>query len=87
MNREVGEVNYYLTQFFTGHGLFRGYLKNMGKVADVVCSYGDFAVDDAKHTFFECVRWTIERDSLEQNLGSITPENIVDEMPQSQSYL
>ncbi|XP_035739237.1 uncharacterized protein LOC118449122 [Vespa mandarinia] len=34
LNREVGEVDFYLTQFLTRHGLFCSYLAKMRKVAD-----------------------------------------------------
>ncbi|WP_236254242.1 hypothetical protein, partial [Rhodococcus sp. NKCM2511] len=56
INREVGEVDFNLTQFLTGHGLFRSYLAKMRKTADGNCPYGDSTLDDAHHTFFICAR-------------------------------
>ncbi|XP_035737494.1 uncharacterized protein LOC118448396 [Vespa mandarinia] len=84
LNREVGEVDFYLTQFLTRHGLFCSYLAKMRKVTDGNCPYGDSTVDDALHTFFKCVRWSVERLALEQDLGKISPDNIVEKMLQSQ---
>ncbi|XP_046837218.1 uncharacterized protein LOC124432347 [Vespa crabro] len=52
INREAGEVDFYLTQFLKEHGLFRSYLAKMRKVADDNCPYGDTTVDDAHHTIF-----------------------------------
>ena len=75
--RKEGEVNYYLTQFLTGHGLFRAYLHKMGKVADPGCTYCEGLPDDVFHTFFVCGRWTVERGALERDLGCISPDNIV----------
>ena len=51
-HRRHGEVDYYLTQMLTGHGLFRSYLHKMGKVRDPQCSYCEDPKDDALHTFF-----------------------------------
>uniref|UniRef100_T1HX87 3'(2'),5'-bisphosphate nucleotidase 1 n=1 Tax=Rhodnius prolixus TaxID=13249 RepID=T1HX87_RHOPR len=78
--REHGEVDYYLTQFLTGHGCFTSYLYRMGKVGDLSCVFGDSDLDDARHTFFLCDRWVPERESLEQEIEKITPENIVEIM-------
>lgn len=47
-------------------------------IADGNCPYGDSNVDDARHTIFECDRWRDERLALEQNLGDISPDNIVE---------
>ncbi|XP_046837220.1 uncharacterized protein LOC124432349 [Vespa crabro] len=63
--RESGEVDFYLTQFLTGHGLFRSYLAKIRKVADGNCPYGDSTVGNAHHTFFKCTRWNVERLALE----------------------
>ncbi|XP_046829262.1 uncharacterized protein LOC124428802 [Vespa crabro] len=84
INREVGEVDFYLTQFLTGYGLFRSYLAKMRKVTDGNCPYGDSTVDDTHHTFFICARWSVERFALEQELGDISPENIVEKMLRGQ---
>ncbi|XP_035731253.1 uncharacterized protein LOC118445672 [Vespa mandarinia] len=73
INREAGDVDFYLTQFLTGHGLFCSYLAKMRKVANGNCPYGDSINDDDHHTFFICTRWSAERFALEQDLGDISP--------------
>lgn len=75
--RKFGEVNFYLTQLLTDHGYFRAYLHRMGKVGSAACQYGDSDTDDAKHTFFECARWTHRRLRLMQAVGHVTPDNII----------
>ena len=55
-----GEVDFYLTQMLTEHGLFRSYLHKMGKVGDPQCLYCGDHKDDALHTFFRCERWAQE---------------------------
>jgi hypothetical protein len=75
--RGAGEVNFYLTQFLSGHGYFRQYLHRMGKVTTPSCKYCGHYRDDAKHTFFECPRWAVERQRLQTTTGDITPDNIV----------
>ncbi|CAH2083331.1 unnamed protein product [Euphydryas editha] len=56
--REQGEVDYYLTQFLSGHGQFNEYLHSMGIRNDPYCQYCPGVVDSAKHTFFDCQRWS-----------------------------
>lgn len=80
VNRKHGEINYFVTQMLSGHGYFLQYLHRMGKVDRAVCIYGDNCVDDAEHTFFRCERWRIERQSVEEIAGEISPENIVNLM-------
>ena len=77
LNREQGEVNYYLTQMLTGHGQFRSYLHKMGKVADPGCVHCGDLRDDPLHTFFQCKAWEEDRSQLEAGLGDIAPDNIV----------
>ena len=81
-NRRHGEINYYLTQMLTGHGLFCTYLHRMGKVGSPQCRYCGAPKDDALHTFFHCGRWVLERGRIEEALGQISPYNIVGVMLQ-----
>lgn len=84
INRDFGEVNYYATQFLSGHGYFRKYLHRIGKVESPQCIYGDSTIDDAEHTIFNCVKWQNERNSLESLLGNVNAENIVSKMLKSE---
>lgn len=86
VERRHGEVNFYLTQFLTGHGCFNTYLHKMGKVESPSCQYGDSPLDDVGHTFFECERWTAERQRLEMTIGVLTPDNIVGKMLESEEH-
>lgn len=81
--REHGEINYYLTQFLSGHGYFLSYLEKMRKVTSPVCLYCE-GYDDAEHTFFTCERWSVYRRNIEEEIeGQLSPHNIVQKMHQS----
>ena len=76
--RKEGEVDFYLTQFLTWHGLFRTYLFKIGKVAQPHCGHCDWPLNDAQHTFFHCKKWSPIRETLESDLGVIfTTDKIV----------
>jgi hypothetical protein len=77
IDRTHGEVNYYLTQFLSGHGYFCSYLSNMGKVRSPGCIFCSADRDDAYHTFFVCEQWNEERTNLEATIGEFQPETIV----------
>lgn len=79
--RQSGEVNYYLTQMLSGHGYFRKFLYKINKTATPYCIYeGEGVIDDSEHTFFTCIRWSERRRELEENIGVITVENLIDVM-------
>ena len=78
----MGEVNYYLTQFLTGHGYFLAYLYKMRKLLDPSCAYGNYSTDDILHTFIHCKIWHVERENLQSDLGMFTLENIIQLMLQ-----
>lgn len=80
LERRKGEVDYYLTQFLTGHGYFRAYLFRMGKVGSAECIYCPGMHDDAEHTFFICDRWARERQELVQEAGLFSPDTVVGRM-------
>lgn len=79
-NRKFGEVNFYVTQFLSGHGYFRKYLHRMGKVERPDCIYGDGQQDDAEHTFFQCARWQSERNALIVAVGAFNTDRVLDIM-------
>lgn len=78
--RNHGEVNYYLTQFLTGHGYFRTFLVKIGKLGSPICRYCGAEDDDAHHTFFTCTKWSTPRGEVSTNLGSLTPETVIAKM-------
>lgn len=77
ISRKHGEVNYYVTQFLSGHGCFRAYLHKVGRVETPECLYCGNGRDDAEHVLFHCARWAAGRASVENVVGRLTPENIV----------
>lgn len=76
VEREHGEVGYYLTQFLSGHGYFLSYLRKIGKAPLSECIYCQ-EEDSADHTFFRCEKWQQERTHLVNHIGPISPESIV----------
>lgn len=85
-DRRYGEVNYYVTQFLSGHGHFNAYLFRRKKKPSPYCDYCSNEVDDAEHTFFKCTRWAAEKYVLEGEIGGIMmPDNIGTLMVNSQT--
>ncbi|XP_070066752.1 uncharacterized protein [Drosophila virilis] len=62
-----------------GHGCFRSYLKRFGHDNTDECSWcGSEISEDANHTIFECGRFSVNRQGLEDNLRRpITVDNLV----------
>lgn len=85
LQRKHGEVNYFLTQMLTGHGLFSAYLHRMGIAASPMCRHCGADVDGPEHTFFACPRWSEERRVAEEIAGELTPENVTETMLESQA--
>ena len=80
IGRKHGEINYYLTQFLSGHGYFRSYLYRMGKVSSADCIYCPGMQDDAEHTFFNCRKWLMQRAPLERLIHGFSPDSVVERM-------
>lgn len=78
--RKFGEVNFFLTQFLSGHGYFAEYLYRMGKRPSKNCIYCDADKDDAFHTFFECQMWAPIRRQLESSIGELKADDIIEKM-------
>lgn len=82
LDRGHGDLNYYITQFLSGHGCFRSYLCRYGHDSSPFCpSCGDNVVEDAEHVFFICPRFQDGRANLEEIIGHrVSPENMVQAM-------
>jgi len=81
IERKHGEINFYLTQFLTGHGYFRKYLFKMGKVNDPACKMCNGAEeDDVRHTFFNCAYFRREKTELFAFTGECSPPSLVKAM-------
>lgn len=83
--RRHGDLNFYITQFLSGHGCFRSYLNRFGHDSVPFCPCcGENVVEDAEHVFFICPRFDNWRAYLEGVLGhSVRPDNIVSTMLES----
>lgn len=79
MNRDHGEVDFYLTQFLTGHGYFRDMLFKWRKVASPECLHCPGEPDTAEHTFFGCPHFAEGRPPFNE----WRPEGVIPEMLRS----
>lgn len=68
VDRPYGENDYFLTQALSGHGCFRKYLFDRGKVDSSNCTYCH-QEDDANHTLFYCKRWNCIRQDFTSKTG------------------
>jgi hypothetical protein len=84
-HREHGELTYELTQFITGHGAFREYLKRIGKRQSGACNLCDSGEgDNADRAIFHCRYFNTARERWKQLTDNrITEDNIIDEMIES----
>lgn len=81
VNRDKGEVGYYVTQLLSGHGCFRAYLFRFRRADSPYCPCCGEVQEDAEHVFFCCPRFTEHRNYLERILDvRITPENLIESM-------
>lgn len=78
LQRDHGTLNYYLTQFLTGHGNFRSYLSGIQRCPDDECIYCGER-DSAEHILY-CPRWKDFRDDVGVHLSR---ENIIGVMLES----
>ena len=57
------EVNFYLTQFLSGHGNFGSYLNRFKIKESAACTFfGE--IDTPEHTFLKCPKWKDNRDAI-----------------------
>lgn len=67
-NRQHGDTNFHLTQFFTGHGVFGNYLLRF-RLKDTDACWFCGEPDTPEHSVFECQRWEQERAETNLLLG------------------
>lgn len=82
MNWVHGEVNYYLTQFFTEYGYFNAHLALAHLVAEdklLVMLIPGFRTGRRLPYVFVCERWNEDREEL-------TPDNIVETILPGRDY-
>lgn len=79
-SRKHGEMDFRLTQMFSGHGCFQAYLYRIGKIETPVCLFCD-EIDDPEHTLFACPKWNEKRNLVNEQLKArISKENLVEIM-------
>ena len=74
MKNKHCELNYYVTQFLTGHGCFRKYLHRFGHDTSPICPNCVDEEEDAEHILICCTRFGW---SGEMNLG---PNGLMEEL-------
>ncbi|KAJ8964365.1 hypothetical protein NQ317_003009 [Molorchus minor] len=75
--RKFGGINYFVTQFLSGHGSFGNFLERIKKRDNNKCIYCD-EIDSPQHMLRECQRWAEQRRTMEEEIGeSVTTENVV----------
>ena len=71
LHRPFGDTNFYMTQFFSGHGSFCDYLFRFKILNSNLCPLpGCNSPDSPEHTFFHCPFFSTDRILLEAKLGS-----------------
>lgn len=83
ITRGHGEVNHWLTQVLSGHGIFGSYLHRIRKMGSDRCWYCE-ARDSVEHTIFWCDSWIGERERRASVGSRLTTESIVTAMVGSQ---
>jgi len=81
MKRKHGEVNFYLTQFLSGHGCFRQYLHRFGHAVTPVCPECGDVEETPEHVVFECPRFV----GVRSEIPALNVDNVVEEMGREES--
>ncbi len=84
LERDHGQMNFYLTQVLFGHGAFNAYLFHMKVAESPECTNCDRRGwdDDAWHTLFECLAFQLYREDVMTTLQKkgeqpLTPDSLV----------
>lgn len=81
LGRKHGDLDYYITQFLSGHGGYKQYLHRFGLDDSPVCPYCTDSIQDPRHIFFVCPRFSVERHRLEIEVQQVVRvDNIIDIM-------
>lgn len=70
VERKHGDIEFYMTQFLSGHGAFRGYLHRFGLNDSPFCPCCHDLIEDAEHVFFICPRFSSQRNFLRGQLST-----------------
>ena len=84
IERQHGNMGYFLTQVMTDHGSFNKYLNRFKLRSTSNCESCGALYEDARHILFECEKWSVFRSELNNQLRTtLTPENMVPIMLES----
>ncbi|XP_052901358.1 uncharacterized protein LOC128307518 [Anopheles moucheti] len=84
LGRKHGDVNFYVTQFLSGHGCFRSYLHRFRHASLPRCSACVDVDETAEHVLFHCPRFAEERQQLSNKCGTeVCRSNLMQLMLQS----
>ena len=78
--RKHGELNFYLTQVFSGHGNFGSYLRRFQRRQSAICEMCNEYDDDVEHTITKCSFWNSRRNTLPDDLRNMTIEQLMELM-------
>ena len=85
LDRNHGQVGFYLAQALSGHGCFNAYLKRCKKRDDESCCYCGSLVENEGPTPFVCDRWEAEREAVVRAVGTqFTSNTMISLMLQSE---
>ncbi|KAJ8911673.1 hypothetical protein NQ315_014032 [Exocentrus adspersus] len=78
IRRKHGQLEYYSTQFLTGHGSFKTYLRRIGKAESELCERcGE--TDTPEHVLFYCERWAARKERMSREIGEeLRVDNIME---------
>lgn len=80
VSRPHGDVDYYITQVLSGHGVYRSRLFKAGIGSSDLCVFC-LEKDTPEHAVFKCQRFEKDRYNLQISLDkNLTPDNIVNIM-------
>jgi hypothetical protein len=78
IERPWGDLGFHMTEFLSGHGLFREYLHKIRRADSPFCPVCVQKVETPEHVFFECPRFDEPRQELFTLVGSaVRVENLV----------
>ncbi|XP_050079239.1 uncharacterized protein LOC126566707, partial [Anopheles maculipalpis] len=82
VNRKHGEIDFFLSQLFTGHGFLRSYFVEKGILdGSPNCPVCEHDVEDVDHVMFHCPRFArIRHEMQQQSHTRLTMDNLAAEM-------
>jgi hypothetical protein len=86
LERKHGEVDYYLTQFMTGHGAFNTYLHKIKKVESPRCPMCTNEDETPEHVVFSCPRFDEERVEMMSERSNVNVDNVIELMSAHEGY-